>query len=51
MFAFREGMQTLTDAIARHLSRVELGKAVTGEAPSSAKELADSNAIIESISS
>lgn len=28
IFAFREGMQTLTDAIARHLPRIELGTKV-----------------------
>ena len=32
MFAFSDGMQTLTDAIAQHLPRVELGSEVTGGA-------------------
>lgn len=32
IFAFREGMQTLTDAIARHLPRIELGTEVVSMA-------------------
>ena len=34
MFAFREGMQSLTDAIAQRLTRVELGTEVVSVAPS-----------------
>ena len=33
MFSFREGMQTLTDAIARRLARVELGAEVVNVVP------------------